>query len=178
MNKTLKKIAIIVPAYNEAGNLIPLYDKIKETLVDIEYEWEIIFVNDGSKDNTLEILQLLSKQYSNCKYISFSKNFGKDNALKAGIDIAKADAVVTMDADLQHPPFLLLEMIQKWESNHDIVYAYRKGVNPHTSWINKFTSTIFWKILSFLSDMKLENGISDYRLLDKKVVKVIKNQMM
>ena len=168
-----KLITIVVPAYNEARNIMPLYDKIYEVFSTTNYNWEIIFVNDGSSDNTLQVLREISLTHTNCKYISFAKNFGKDNALKAGIDNATGDAIVTMDADLQHPPILLLELIKKWEEGNEIVFAYRKGANPHTSFISKIYSKIFWKILGFMSGMKLEDGISDYRILDKKVVDVI-----
>lgn len=169
-----KLITIVVPAYNEANNLLPLYDQIGHVLSTSIYKWEIIFVNDGSSDHTLQILKEIATKYSNCKYISFSKNFGKDNALKAGIDHAKGDAVITMDADLQHPPSLILELIKKWEEGNEIVYAFRKGANPHSNFFSRMYSSIFWKILKFLSGMKLEEGISDYRILDKIVVDEIK----
>jgi dolichol-phosphate mannosyltransferase len=169
-----KLISIVVPAYNEAENITPLYNKVSEVFATTNYDWEIIFVNDGSQDNTLQILRKLGEEHHNSKFISFSKNFGKDNALKAGIDHSNGDALATMDADLQHPPSLLLEMIKKWEEDNEVVFAYRKGANPHTSFFDKISSKLFWKMLSFLSGMKLEDGISDYRLLDKKVVDVIK----
>lgn len=170
-----KNITIVVPAYNEAENIIPLYNKVSEVMNSINYDWNIIFVNDGSKDNTLEILRKMASKNINFNFISFSKNFGKDNALKAGIDHSVSDAVVTIDADLQHPPSLLIEMINIWEDNNDVVFAHRKGSNPHSSFLDKIASNVFWKLLSLLSGMELEDGISDYRLMDKKVVDVMKD---
>ena len=109
-----KKVTIIIPAYNEADNINPVFDKLEEVFQTLNYDWDVIFVDDGSTDETLEVLIKLS-QKSNLKYISLSRNFGKDEAIKAGIDHVNADLVITMDADLQHPPSLIPEMINKWE---------------------------------------------------------------
>ena len=110
-----KKITIVIPSYNEAENILALYNEVEKTFLNLNYDWTIIFINDGSLDNTENILYELSKKKSKLKYINFSKNFGKDNALKAGIDIANSDIVITMDGDLQHPPsfinsFVLIEI--------------------------------------------------------------------
>ena len=172
----MKTIAIIIPAYNEADNILPVYHEIQKSLLSFtSYNWEVLFINDGSSDTTLEVLESSAKEYSNLKYISFSRNFGKDNALKAGIDSVKSDLVITMDADLQHPPSLIPELISKYEEGYNVVYAHRKGNNPHASFFNKLSSKLFWKILNMLSGLDLEDGISDFRLLDKKVIDVLKS---
>ncbi len=169
-----KKVTIIIPAYNEADNINPVFDKLEEVFQTLNYDWDVIFVDDGSTDETLEVLIKLS-QKSNLKYISLSRNFGKDEAIKAGIDHVNADLVITMDADLQHPPSLIPEMIKKWEEGYKVIYAYRRGKNPHVSYFSKLFSSLFWMLLSKLSGLKLEEGISDFRVIDKKVVMVLKS---
>ena len=172
----MKKIAIIIPAFNEAGNILPVYKEIQKILINFtSYSWEVLFVNDGSSDNTLEIIEKCALENLNVKFISFSRNFGKDNALKAGIDYVSADIIITMDADLQHPPSLIPELISKYEEGYNVVYAHRKGSNPHVSFFSKLSSKLFWKLLNLLSELKLEDGISDFRLLDKKVIDVLKS---
>jgi dolichol-phosphate mannosyltransferase len=170
-----KTVSLIIPTYNETNNVKAIFEKIEEVFQTLEYQWEVIFVDDGSHDNSLECIKSLAATHSNCLFISFSRNFGKDAALKAGLDHSKGDVVITIDADLQHPPSLLFEMIKQWEEGFDVVYAYRKGTNPHTSIFHKLASRVFWVILNHLSDLKLEDGISDYRLLDRKVVDVLKS---
>ncbi|WP_293871989.1 glycosyltransferase family 2 protein [Flavobacterium sp.] len=172
----MKTIAIIIPAFNEADNILPVYHEIQNALVSFtSYNWEVLFVNDGSTDKTLEVLESLAKEHNNLKYISFSRNFGKDNALKSGIDNTSADIIITMDADLQHPPSLIPELISKYEEGYNVVYAHRKGSNPHVSFFSKLFSKLFWKLLNMFSGLKLEDGISDFRLLDKKVIDVLKS---
>jgi glycosyltransferase involved in cell wall biosynthesis len=169
-----KVVTLIIPLYNEAENILELYDVIETTFVNIPYDWTIIFVNDGSVDATERILFEMAQQKSKIKYINFSKNFGKDNALKAGIDCSNSDLVVTMDGDLQHHPKVIASFLSKYEEGFDVVYAYRKA-NPHVRMSDKINSFIFWKIMNLLSDVKLEDGISDFRLMSKEVVTVLKN---
>ena len=172
----MKTITIIIPAFNEADNIRPVYDEIQNAFFSFaSYNWEVLFVNDGSTDKTLEVLDSLAKEHSNLKYISFSRNFGKDNALKSGIDNTNADVIITMDADLQHPPSLIPKLISKYEEGYNVVYAHRKGNNPHVSFLSKLFSKLFWKLLNMFSGLKLEDGISDFRLLDKKVIDVLKS---
>jgi dolichol-phosphate mannosyltransferase len=170
-----KKVSIIIPAFNEAENIKPIFESIQKVFELLNYEWDIVFVDDGSIDSTIDTLIELSNITSKIKFISLSRNFGKDAAIKAGLDLVKADIVITMDADLQHPPTLISEMINKWEEGYKVIYAYRNGNNPHVSFFNKFFSKIFWKLISKLSGLKLEEGISDFRLLDKNVVEVLKS---
>ena len=171
--KMPKKIAIVIPCYNEVLNIQKIIQEIDVVFQNLEYNYEIILVDDGSSDNTVEVFKLESDINSKVKFIEFSKNFGKDQALKAGIDAADGDALVTIDADLQHPPSLIKEMIEKWESGYEIIYTYRKENNPDASIKNKIGSKAFYKIINYLSDINLENGIADYRLIDKKVIRAL-----
>jgi len=168
------KISIVIPVYNEEGNVSAIVDKLDyvfQSMRDIDYE--IIFVDDGSTDETLPVLISLCNTKTNIFYISFSRNFGKDNALIAGFKCASGDAVITIDADLQHPPNLIPEFINWWHQGFDIVYAYRKDKNIHAGFFTRVRSKLFYKAICAFSDVKMENGISDYKLIDKKVIDVI-----
>lgn len=165
-----KKISILIPVFNEEQNIEVISHEISLIFHELPLDYEILFVNDGSSDQSLEILKLKSSQNDTIKYISFSRNFGKDNALLAGFQYATGDALITIDADLQHPVELIPEMVSLWEKGNDVVYAYRDDKNIHASSFNQFTSKIFYNIINNLSDIDLEDGISDYRLLDRKVV--------
>jgi dolichol-phosphate mannosyltransferase len=169
-----KKLSIIIPAYNEEKNISFLVAELNKALASFDYAFEFIFVNDGSKDDTLNELKLQADIHPNVFYIDLSRNFGKDYALKAGIDMAQSDAIITMDADLQHPPHLLPQMLKLWEDGYDIVYTYREDANPHVTGFQKMASKLFYKGINAISDITLENGISDFRLLDQKVVNELK----
>jgi dolichol-phosphate mannosyltransferase len=171
--KMHKKISVIIPCYNEALNIPKIIQEIEVVFETLNYNYEIILVDDGSIDATVALFKVESERNTNVKFIEFSKNFGKDQALKAGIDAANGDALVTIDADLQHPPSLIKEMVEKWEAGFEIIYAYRKENNPDASLKNKIGSKAFYKIVNYLSDINLENGIADYRLIDKKVIKAL-----
>jgi len=170
-----KKISILIPVFNEEGNISAISEAIHIVFEDTSHEYEILFINDGSSDNSLAIIKELCSRDSRLKYISFSRNFGKDNALLAGFKFATGDALVTMDADMQHPPELIHDMIELWEQGNDVIYTYRADRNEHASNLNQFTSRMFYKIINHLSDVELEDGIADYRLLDKKVVTTFNN---
>jgi Glycosyltransferases involved in cell wall biogenesis len=164
-------IAIVIPAYNEMKNIPALVSKLDEILENSRYEFRYVFVDDGSKDGTAFTLKALAEKHRKVFYILLSRNFGKDEALKAGVDACHdAAAVITMDADLQHPPRLIPEMIKHWEEGNEIVYAYREEANPHTTFVHKVCSKWFYKLVNMLSEVQLEQGVSDFRLIDKKVV--------
>ncbi|MDI9365820.1 MAG: glycosyltransferase family 2 protein [Flavobacterium sp.] len=169
----LKKISVVIPVYNEEDNICAIATAVSKALDN--FNFEIIFVNDGSSDNSISILKDLSNKASNVFYISFSRNFGKDIALLAGLKYSKGDAVVTIDADLQHPPQLIPEMIKHWLLGNEVVYAYRDEKNQHTKKTHQFASTLFYKLLNRLSTVELEDGVSDFRLIDRKVVDVLNN---
>jgi len=169
-----KKVSVIIPAHNEQNNIGFLTQALTETLGTTNYDFELIFVDDGSRDNTLNEIKFSADVYPNVYFIELSKNFGKDNALKAGISMAKGDAVITMDADMQHPPGMILTMLEYWEAGFDIIYTYRENHNPHAKIYQKATSRLFYKGINMLSDIKLEDGTADFRLMDEKVVKQLK----
>ncbi|WP_300671167.1 glycosyltransferase family 2 protein [Soonwooa sp.] len=171
----MKQVSIVIPAYNEEGNLEKIFQEIDLVFRDLpNYQYDIIFVNDGSRDNTQQILELLSEAYPQIKYIEFSRNFGHQFAVKAGLDEAQGQIVISMDADLQHPPRLIPEMIKKWEEGYDMVYTIRK-YPKEISQFKKKTSDFFYKLLSNLSDVEIDKGSSDFRLMDRKVVDSIKD---
>jgi dolichol-phosphate mannosyltransferase len=173
MNKP--EISIVIPTYCEEGNIVELYEQLKRQLSKSEiHSFEIIFVNDGSKDNSLEKIKELAIRDERVKYIHFSRNFGHQNALRAGLDFAKGGAVISMDADLQHPPELIPTLIAFWRAGNKVVYTKRKDKND-LSFFKKLTSKMFYKLVNYLSETKLEEGTADFRLLDRSVVEALKN---
>lgn len=171
----MKKISIVIPAYNEEGNLSEIRKAIDHVFHKLpNYKYEIIFVNDGSRDRTQDFLEEMSLSFPEVRYIEFSRNFGHQYAVKAGLDLADGNAVISMDADLQLPPAVIPEMIRKWEEGYDIVYTIRKYPKS-ISRFKRSTSDFFYRILSKLSDVELEKGSSDFRLLDASVIDVIRD---
>ena len=170
-----KLISILIPVFNEEGNVPAITEAIRTVFENSHFDYEIVFVNDGSADNSLAIIKEIAITQNNIFYISFSRNFGKDNALLAGFKYCKGDAIITIDADMQHPPEMIPGMLQLWEEGNDVVYTYRSDRNQHASNFNQFTSRMFYKVINNLSDVDLEDGIADYRLLDKSVVAVFNN---
>ncbi|WP_088810866.1 MULTISPECIES: glycosyltransferase family 2 protein [Listeria] len=170
----MKKITILVPAYNEEQVLNMFYDQVLLTLDTIQnYSFEILFVNDGSKDNTLEILKKLREQDKRVSYINLSRNFGKEIAMIAGLDYADSDAVIIMDADLQDPPELIPEMIQYWEEGYDDVYAKRRSRDGESA-MKKLTSRQFYKLLKKLTKVPIQEDTGDFRLLDRRAVNALR----
>jgi dolichol-phosphate mannosyltransferase len=149
-----KKIAIVIPSYNEEGNIEIMANSIKDTMQALPYDYEVIFVDDGSSDATLEKLKALSTSYSNLFFVELSRNFGHQNALKAGVDIAKANAVITMDGDMQHPPELIPELLKKWEEGYDVVYTRRED-DKNNSYFKRKTSKGFYKVFTDFTENEL-----------------------
>lgn len=171
----MKKISIVIPAYNEEENLSQIRLAVDEVFKTLSgYNYEVIFVNDGSRDNTQAILEDLSEKFTEVKFIEFSRNFGHQNAVKAGLDFADGNCVISMDGDMQHPPEMIPQLIQKWEQGFDIVYTIRK-YSKNISYFKRKTSDFFYHLLSSLSDVELEKGSSDFRLMDASVVDVIRS---
>lgn len=166
-----KKISIVIPSYNEEGNIKIIINALHEALKKLNYSYELIFVDDGSSDKTLSILQEISATDSNVFYIELSRNFGHQNALKAGLDLASGDCIITMDGDMQHPPDLISQLIQKWEEGYDVVYT-RRLEDKKLPAFKKITSKYFYKFINYISEIKIEEGTADFRLMDKKVSKV------
>lgn len=165
-------ISIVIPCHNEQNNIKLIFNSIQKNFPEKKYYKEILFIDDGSNDNTLNEIKKLSKNYEFVKYVSFSKNFGHQNALSAGFYFAKGNCVLSIDADLQHPPELIPQMLEKWEQGFQIVNTIR--IDKNIGFLKRTTSKLFYKIINFLSDTKIESGAADFRLLDKKVVEVIK----
>jgi glycosyltransferase involved in cell wall biosynthesis len=160
-------ISIIVPCYNEEGNIEILYNKIKNELN--EDNVEFVFIDDNSSDKTLQIIEKICETDINVKYISFSRNFGHQSALRAGLEHAKGDCVISMDADLQHPPELLKSLIKSWIEGFDIVYTIRKDIE-NVSAFKKITASFFYSMINSLSDIEINQGSADFRLLDRRIV--------
>jgi glycosyltransferase involved in cell wall biosynthesis len=172
---TNPEISVIIPCYNEGGNVCVLYEKLSSILTSCEVSrYEILFVNDGSKDDSLFKIKELTKKDNSVKYIHLSKNFGHQNALRAGLENAKGDTVVSMDADLQHPPELIPKLIAHWKAGYKVVYTKRKNTND-LSFFKRLSSRLFYKLVNYLSEIKLEEGTADFRLLDRSVVEALKN---
>lgn len=169
-----KKLSLVIPVYNEEDNLPFLYQKLVNLADELfaSYETEIILVNDGSKDNSWQIIKQLSIDDSRVRGISFSRNFGHQMALTAGYDRAQGDAIVALDADLQHPPELIKKMLIKWQLGFEIIYARRKGRND--GFLKKITAFFYYKLLSLVSDIEIPRNVGDFRLIDKRVLKEIK----
>lgn len=165
------KISIVIPAFNEEGNIVALYEKLL-TVLPADMAWEIIFVDDGSKDRTLQVIKDLRDRDDRVFYLSFSRNFGHQLALKCGLDFSSGDAVISLDADLQHPPELIPQMIQKWKEGFDVIYTIRKDRDANSK---STSSKGFYKLMNWLSDVRIESGAADFRLLDKRIIEIIRN---
>ena len=169
----MKKISVIVPMYYEEKVAEECYNRLTNVLKNIkDYEYEIIVINDGSKDKTLEILEKLAQNDENLKVISFTRNFGHQAAVTAGLKYVTGDAIVIIDADMQDPPELIKDMILLWEQGNDVIYAVRKKRRGE-SMFKLLTAKMFYKILYSMSDTKIPRDTGDFRLVDRKVVDVI-----
>lgn len=170
----MKKITILIPAYNEQDVLYLLYERLMNVISQVPiYDFEILFVNDGSSDQTLEIIKSLRKNDNQISYLDLSRNFGKETAMIAGFDYASGDAVIVIDADLQDPPELIPEMIRYWEQGYDDVYAKRKSRRGE-SWLKKWTSKKFYQLLQKVSKIPIQEDTGDFRLLDKRCIEALK----
>ncbi|MPL91523.1 putative glycosyltransferase [bioreactor metagenome] len=170
----MKKVSLLIPAYNEEKVLQLLYQRIKAIIDNLnQYEWEVLFINDGSKDNTLAVLYSIRNQDNRINVLDLSRNYGKEVAMLAGFDYVKGDAVIILDADLQDPPELIPQMLEQWELGYDDVYAKRNSRKGET-FIKKKTSQWFYKILQKSTDIPIQLNTGDFRLLDKSCVKALK----
>lgn len=167
-----KLVSIVVPSFNEEGNVETLAIRLIDVFKSLPYNFEAIFIDDGSSDHTLNKLKSLTILSNNFYYLELSRNFGHQNALKAGYDNASGDCVICMDSDLQHPPELIAQFLEKWEEGYDVVYTTREYADEATYFKRK-TSDVYYRILNSLSDTKLEKGTADFRLIDRKVVNVL-----
>lgn len=169
-----KKISLIIPCYNEQETLYNLYNCVREVIDQYtEYDWEYLFVNDGSKDNTLAILQDLRKKDNRVCYVDLSRNFGKENAMLAGFDYTTGDCAIVMDADLQDPPSLIPEMLSWWEKGFQDVYA-RRTSRGQESWLRRKMSLAYYSLLQKTTRIDILENVGDFRLLDRKCIDALK----
>lgn len=170
----MKIITILIPAYNEEQVLRLLYERLKALASNIDrYDFEFLFINDGSKDKTLDIIREYADKDKRVSYVNFSRNFGKEIGMVAGFDYARGDAIVIIDADLQDPPELIPQMIKLWEEGYDDVYAQRRSREGET-WLKKFTSKTYYRILQSITRIPIQKDTGDFRLLDKRMVEALK----
>ena len=170
----MKKVSVIVPMYYEEEVAEECYKRLKKVLEGLseKYLYEIIFINDGSKDKTLNILENIAQDNKNVKVISFSRNFGHQCAVTAGLKYITGDAIVIIDADLQDPPELIPEMLKLWEDGNEVIYGKRKSREGESKF-KLLTASMFYKTLNALSDVEIPKDTGDFRLVDRKVVEVI-----
>jgi polyisoprenyl-phosphate glycosyltransferase len=164
-----QRISVVVPAYNEELVINETHKRLNDALSSIAADYEIIYVNDGSRDKTIEILKEIGAKDSHVRILNFSRNFGHQVAVTAGIQHATGDAVVLIDADLQDPPELIKEFVRKWQEGYDVVYAIRKSRAGET-WFKKITAAIYYRTLRKLIDIEIPLDTGDFRLMSRKVV--------
>lgn len=170
----MKKVSILIPCYNEAESLETLYAALLQLMdSQTDYQWEVLMVNDGSKDQTLSVIkQLRSKDQRIC-YIDLSRNFGKENAMLAGFDYATGDCLVIMDADLQHPPHVIPDMLKFWEEGYEDVYA-KRITRGKESWLRKRFTLLYYRLLQKTTRVEILENVGDFRLLDRKCIDALK----
>ena len=165
--------SIVAPIYNEKENLPELYRRVKEVMESTGESWELVLVDDGSTDGSTEIIRALAKEDERVRPVIFARNFGHQIAITAGWDYARGDAVVIIDADLQDPPEVILEMAKKWKEGYEVVYAVR-AEREGESWFKLWTASLFYRIIYRITDVKIPLDTGDFRLMDRKVVNVLK----
>jgi len=169
------KYSFVVPAYNEEANVLILFERINALMNNVDDTWELIFINDGSVDNTINVLKNLSKNNKHLKYIDLSRNFGHQAALSAGLKYANGEAIISLDCDLQDPPEVILQMIEKWKEGFHIVYARRQNFRKD-SILKKIGSKVYYRFMGKFTRIEIPKNVGDFRLVDKKVLLEV-NQM-
>ncbi len=163
------RYSIVAPIYNEEGNIQKLYDRVSQVMDSTGESWELVTVNDGSRDKSFEMLEALSHKDPRIKVINFARNFGHQLAVTAGLHYTSGDAMVVIDADLQDPPELILDMIERWKAGYHVVYAVRQE-RKGESWFKLFTAKMFYRIIYRITDVDIPLDTGDFRLMDRKVV--------
>lgn len=167
------EISVIIPVYNEEDNIHMLHQRLSAVMQQLGVSYEIIFVNDGSKDNSIALIKSLSKSHPEVRFIDFSRNFGHQVAVTAGLDRTSGKAVVIIDADLQDPPELIAEMYQKMKEGYQVVYAKRKKRSGE-SWFKLWTAKLFYRILSKITSISIPVDTGDFRIMDHKIVEILR----
>lgn len=169
----MKKISVLVPCFNEEASLPFLYQELSQVIDRLSgYEWEFMFVNDGSRDKTLEVLCQLRQEDRRVNYLDLSRNFGKENAMLAGFDFVTGDCVILMDADLQDPPSLIPQMLAEWENGYQDVYAKRQN-RGRESWLRNRASLLFYRLLNRYSRFDILQNVGDFRILDRQCINAL-----
>jgi dolichol-phosphate mannosyltransferase len=164
--------SIVAPIFNEIDNLPELYSRVRDVMESSNETWELILVDDGSRDGSTDKIRELAKSDKRVRPVIFARNFGHQIAVTAGLDYSRGDAVVIIDADLQDPPEVILELAEKWREGYEVVYAVR-AEREGESWFKKFTASLFYRIIFRITDVNIPLDTGDFRLLDRKVVDVI-----
>jgi dolichol-phosphate mannosyltransferase len=167
--------SIIAPIYNETGNIQELYRRLREVLDSTGEDWELILIDDGSTDDSADLIRQYADQDPRIRPVIFARNFGHQIAVTAGLDYSRGDAVVIIDSDLQDPPEVILDLITKWKEGYEVVYAIR-AEREGESWFKLFTASLFYRMITKITDVEIPLDAGDFRLLDRKVVNVL-NQM-
>jgi len=170
----MSKITIMIPCYNEEDTIPLFYSRIRPVIDSLEEEVELLFVNDGSRDGTLERIRELQRRDPRVQYVDLSRNYGKEIAMAAGFDYASGDAVINIDCDLQDPPELIPEMIRFWKEGYDDVYAQRKKRNGEP-WFKRFTAHVFYRLLARLTPIPVPIDTGDYRLLSSRAIRALRS---
>ncbi|PIV26700.1 MAG: glycosyltransferase, partial [Anaerolineae bacterium CG03_land_8_20_14_0_80_58_20] len=165
--------SIIAPIYNEIENIPELYCRVTEVMQSAREPWELILVDDGSTDGSTEKIRELAKADKHVRPVIFARNFGHQVAITAGWDYARGEAVVIIDADLQDPPEVILQLAEKWREGYEVVYAVRAEREGET-WFKKFTASLFYRLIRWITDVDIPVDTGDFRLMDRKVVDVLK----
>ena len=170
----MKKVTILIPCYNEEASLPALYEALRQLMDEQkDYEWEVLMVNDGSRDHTMEVVRQLRQKDKRICYVDLSRNFGKENAMLAGFDHATGDCMVIMDADLQHPPHVIPGMLKLWEEGYEDVYA-KRITRGKESWLRKRMTLLYYHLLQKTTRVEILENVGDFRLLDRKCIDALK----
>lgn len=167
------KLSVIIPVHNESANLAPLWKRLSPVLERIGLAWEVVFVDDGSRDDSLEVIRSMSREEPRIGAVSFSRNFGKEIAIAAGLDHARGDAAVIMDADLQHPPEMIETFVERWRQGYDMVYGQRTDRSDETR-VKRGFAHLFYRLFSRFGEIGLPEGAGDFRLIDRKGIEVLR----
>ena len=170
----MKKISLIIPCRNEEDSLPLLYPELCKIMDEpLDYEWEILFINDGSEDKTLDIIRKLRESDNRICYVDLSRNFGKESAMLAGFDYVTGDCAIILDADLQDPPSLILDMLKYWEEGYEDIYARRKNRGKE-SWVRRRLSLFYYSVLQRSTRFEVLRNVGDFRLLDRKCIEALR----
>jgi len=165
----MKKLSFVVPVFNEEENIREFYRRLTQVMAPLSYDYEILFIDDGSKDRTASLTRELAEKDPHVQGYVFARNFGHQLALTCGLDQSAGDAVISMDGDLQHPPEMIPDLLKKWEEGYEIVQTVRKSTEDAT-WFKNITSRLYYKLINSMSEVRITPGGSDFRLMDRKAV--------